>query len=444
MQQPLTMPLAATRRRLPAAVDARTAGALAAWAALVAIGWAWGEALHHQRGVDIFLDSPPLLGHWDLRLGTAVLLPVSVAGSFVWAGPPLARRASWGSLLAASFAGVVVWSVALALVDGPGGISGPLTNSHEYLTAVPLISSPGDFLTHFTERIGGYATHVRSHPPGMALIVWGLDAIGLRGSWPPSLLAIAGGASTAPAALIAMRELAGERAARAAAPFLVLAPAAIWIAVSADALYAGVGAWAVCLLVVAMHREGRRSDLLGLAGGVLFGALLFLSYGLALLAAIPVAVALATGRWRPLGPAAIGAAAVALVFLVAGFWWLDGFLATRREYLDSVAKNRPYDYFAVNNLSALALAVGPATAVALTRVRRSPALPLIGGAAAAILLADLTGMSKGEVERIWLPFMPWLLLAAASLGGRIGESRRWLCLQALCAIAIEVSVMTLW
>ena len=34
---------------------------------------------------------------------------------------------------------------------------------------------------------------------------------------------------------------------------------------------------------------------------------------------------------------------------------------------------------------------------------------LVGGALAALALADVTGLSKGEVERIWLPFMPWIV-----------------------------------
>ena len=39
----------------------------------------------------------------------------------------------------------------------------------------------------------------------------------------------------------------------------------------------------------------------------------------------------------------------------------------------------------------------------------------------AVVLADLSGMSKAEVERIWLPFLPWVMLATAALPvGRAG------------------------
>ena len=38
---------------------------------------------------------------------------------------------------------------------------------------------------------------------------------------------------------------------------------------------------------------------------------------------------------------------------------------------------------------------------------------LVGAAALAVVAADASRMSKAEVERIWLPFVPWLLGACA-------------------------------
>ena len=46
----------------------------------------------------------------------------------------------------------------------------------------------------------------------------------------------------------------------------------------------GVGAWGVALLVLAAHRSGTRQVALALAGGIVLGVGLFLSYGLALVA----------------------------------------------------------------------------------------------------------------------------------------------------------------
>ncbi|MGH8992072.1 MAG: hypothetical protein ACRDZ7_11215, partial [Acidimicrobiia bacterium] len=143
------------------------------------------------------------------------------------------------------------------------------------------------------------------------------------------------------------------------------------------------------------------------------------------------------------------ALAVAVAFAAAGFWWFDGLAATRAAYVTGVAGRRPYGYFLVANLAAFAVVVGPATAAALTRGRAGGAGDgsaarglglLVGGAALAVVVADLSGLSKAEVERIWLPFVPWVLLATA----RLGRSRAWLGLQAGVALAIAVSVRTPW
>ena len=58
--------------------------------------------------------------------------------------------------------------------------------------------------------------------------------------------------------------------------------------------------------------------------------------------------------------AALGAACVVVGWTAAGFWWIDGFLATRARYLAGVSSRRPMLVFLVANLSALALATGPA------------------------------------------------------------------------------------
>jgi hypothetical protein len=256
---------------------------------------------------------------------------------------------------------------------------------------------------------------------------------------------IAGGAAAVPATLVAVRAVAGEVAARAAAPFLVLAPAAIWVATSADAFYLGVTAAGIALLAAAgagSGVRGRRGDALAAGAGLALGGACFLSYGAVLAAPIAAGVAVAQRRWRPLLVAAGAALAVAAAFAAAGFWWPDGLAATRHAYFDGVASRRPYGYFLVADVAAFALAVGPAAAVALARLR--PSLDrtawLVGGALLAVVLADVSGLSKGEVERIWLPFVPWVLAATATLGPRRG----WLGLQAGAALALAAAVRTPW
>jgi hypothetical protein len=51
-------------------------------------------------------------------------------------------------------------------------------------------------------------------------------------------------------------------------------------------------------------------------------------------------------------------------------------------------------------------------------------------------------MSKAEVERIWLPFVPWVLLATSALPR--GAARGWLAANVGTALALEVAVTQPW
>jgi methylthioxylose transferase len=70
-------------------------------------------------------------------------------------------------------------------------------------------------------------------------------------------------------------------------------------------------------------------------------------------------------------------------------------------------------------------------------------LVLLGGAAAlAVLVADLSGLSKAEVERIWLPFTVWLVAATALLPAR--QARWWLAGQAVATLVVHHLLLTTW
>jgi methylthioxylose transferase len=64
-----------------------------------------------------------------------------------------------------------------------------------------------------------------------------------------------------------------------------------------------------------------------------------------------------------------------------------------------------------------------------------------------VAIADVSNYSKGEVERIWLPFTVWVLAAGAVLWGaddREAVARRWLALQVVFAILFEIAIKTRW
>ncbi len=412
-----------------------------AWLALIGSCYLWGENLLEAER-RIALHAPPLFGRFAWHPVGGLIVAIAIAGLVVFACDRHFQRLSWPRLIVVSISSAALFAAALAGSGGLGGLTSPLLGPHDYLPAVSQIVSPVDFLNGFARRLGDYPIHVRGHPPGTVLVLWGMDRLGLGGAGWAAATMIAAGASASGAALLATKEIAGEKLARRCAPFLILSPAAIWIATSADALFAGVSAWGVALVVLSTGRKGRTSDLLAFLGGALFGAALFLSYGVVPLAAIALAAGVYQGRPKPLVIATVAVLLIAAAFGAGGFWWLDGLRATLTEYRLGVSQTRPAAFFAVNNLAAFSVAVGPAVWIGLSYLKRSPLWLIAGATLVAIVAADLSGLSRGEVERIWLPFVPWLSVAVAAIPD--AARRRWLGAQAFLAIAVQAGVATPW
>ncbi len=418
----------------PAAVS------VAGWALLIAGGHLLGAELYARQPL-VHIGAPPLVGGFDLRLTAHVLPALGLAAAAIAWAPALAMRLRWRGLLAWGWVGAGVWAVALAAADGAGAIAAPLATKYEQLSAVALVGAPGGFLASFADVLATYPTHVQGHPPGGVLVLWALDGMGLAGATPAAVLTIACGALTAPAVLVAVRALAGEARARAAAPFLIFTPAAVWMATSMDSLYAGVGAVGIALFALACTTAiARRAALLALVAGLVLGIGLMLSYGIVALGAVVMAIAV--GRRRPAAVAWAGAG-VALVFaafLALRFNWFDGVAATREQYLAGVSRRRPYLEFLVISLAAFALAAGPAAVAGLGQLPDRGIWLLAGGTLVAIAAADLSGMSKGETERIWLHLVPWLLVATAALT----QTRAWLAAQIGLALLLQLAVRSPW
>ncbi|MGH4018466.1 MAG: hypothetical protein ACRDT0_04325 [Pseudonocardiaceae bacterium] len=429
--------------------------AVAAAAVLVALAAVVGVYLK-QRGVPVLAVAPPLQARWLPHVGPGSVLAVVVAAAVVLRGPELAWRLGWRPLLSAGYLASVAWTSSLTLVDGWNrGVVNRLTTRTEYLSEVPGVTDIPRMLRTFTGGIlsfqpDSWTTHVAGHPPGALLTFVTLDRLGLSGGAPAGLLCILVGASAAVAVAVTLRALGAEDAARAALPFAVLFPGAVWVGTSADGLFAGVLAWGVALLAVGATRSGPPGYLAALSGGVLLGASLYLSYGLVLGGLLPLAVLLATRRARPVVLATIGAGAVVAAFTIAGFWWFEGYQLVQVRYYQpgEYGARRPYGYWVWANLACLAIAVGPASVAGLRRLaaapRRAPRAValLVAAAAVAVLAADLSGLSKAEVERIWLPFAVWLVAACAVLPAR--GVRFWLASQAAVALAVNHLLLTTW
>ncbi len=420
---------------------------LSLWVGLIAVAAVVGLPIRHQ----VKVGAPPLTGGLNVPFLPMVPMVLVLGLWLVRRVPGWCDTLPWRRVLLVAALVAVGWGAALALVRGPSGLDRGLSSRFEYPAVVAQVDKVGvgPFIDSFTdpEVLHRYPIHIQGHPLGAALVFVGLDRVGLGGAAGAAAFLILAGATTVPAVLLAVREVAGEARARQAAPFLALAPAAMWMVSSADALFAAVGAWAVTCLVLASSesRAAARRAVLAVAGGLLFGGAVNLSYGLVPLVLVPLGVVVARRRWAVLAGATVGGVAVLAAFAGIGFWWFDGLAATRVRYAAGVASRRPYLYFAfLGNPAALAVALGPAAAVAIARVRDLKLWLLAGGALAALALADLTGLSKAEVERIWLPFVPWVLVLTAGLVDVAGLAAAMLSLQVVVAVVAESFVRTLW
>ncbi|CAN5462426.1 integral membrane protein [soil metagenome] len=419
--------------------------AVAAAAVLLAIAVVWGRGFV-RRGPELFLFAPPFVGVWEALWSPGLWWALAFAVLLVTWWVPIVERLKWGWLLLGSGVVALAWPVLLQGSAGWDSLYTVLGNRRAYLPTAQSIDSPAAFLRTFVERLPDYPTHVKGHPPGATLAHWFFDLIGGGRSdvLTASFLIIA--ASAAPAALLAMDRIAGRDAARRAAPFVGLAPAAIWIASSPDAMFMGVMAWSVALGAIAITAKGRWALAAGFGAGVLAGLSLSFSYGSMLLLAPLWALALLGGlrrRWAPLVPAAIGFAVIPGLFMSAGFNWFDGLAATHTAYLAGVAPERPDRYFVIANLAVLAVSVGPATVAGLAWLRDRAAWWLVGGALAGVIAADLSMLSKGEVERIWLPAVPFLVLATSAIAGRMAR-RGWLGVQLSVAMGLQIWLRSPW
>jgi hypothetical protein len=424
------------------------------WVALVTVATVWGSDLVERRP-KMRINAAPFAGRWDIVDMPAIGPAVALALAAVALGPFLARRAPWRVVVVGAAGLAVAWLLALNHVDGPDALERPLTTRYEYLAGVPDIDAAGgpvDYLRSFTDRIADHPTHVRGHPPGMVVMLWAVGRTGLDRLDVAIALVLAGWAAAIAATLTALRDVAGEAAARRAGPVLALLPGAVWAGTSMDAFYTGLTAVGIAGLVAATGAGGdasnRRADLLAAGGGGLLGVALLCSYGTVPALAIPVIIAFLRRRIRPLVVAGIAAAALLAVAAAAGFWWLDGLRTTRDQYELGLASLRPYRYWVVGNLAAVAVATGPVLGAGVARVGRRAGLAgaLLTGALVAVAATDLSGLSKGEVERIWLVFVPWLATAAALVpaGRHDLGTRAWVAAQAATAITIQVALRSPW
>lgn len=399
----------------------------------------------------------PLSATWLPRFGPGTVPAVALGVIAVGWAAQTAQRLAWARLVPLTVVAAAAWMIALAAVDRTHGLSGVLSKSSEYLPTARGVHDIHAMLSEFVDRIPfsaaphNWPIHVAGHPPGALLFFVVLVRIGLGGNLAAGLVVVALAATLPVAVALTLRRLGAERAARRALPFLVFGPAAIWLAVSADAVFATAAAWGLFLLACAAT-AGRRTGAVtyAISSGVVLGYCCFFSYGLPLLVLPALAVLHLARGWTVLPAALAAVAAVVLAFAIEGFAWWRAYPVLDRRYWAGAAHLRPGAYWTWADLALLCISTGPVLGAILAtstrHVLHRSAVPaegrcvllLVGASAASVALADASQMSRGEVERIWLPFVPWLLVGAALL------PRRWRRYGLVGQVAVAICVQSLF
>jgi hypothetical protein len=403
-------------------------------------------------------------------VAVALVLLVATAGGRWWRARP---RVGAAALLAAATVGGLSFAVALLEREPAGSLRALMARAQSFsVTSYHSVAVSGEardplaFLRAHAGLLPGFvgtAKHAATHPPGPVL--WYRAAVGLCAS-SPALTGALLGAAEAPGpqsqpperraaragALLGALGLAllaaltvwplawlGEGlglerldAARVAAVFVLLPGPALFAGSLDAALALPVTACAALLLASARETRARRAVLSAAAAGALAAVALFGSYGsAAFLALAGLAVAAAAVRDRPSlarfarAGAVTGAVALALAFALPALLGHEPVRAARtalalhhaeytapRSYFLWLAFN-PLDFALFAGLPFALLAAWRAT-VSLGRSARRTSLDRYRGAAIAGLVALVaSGVTRGEVGRLWMPLVPLLLLSSA-------------------------------
>ena len=442
-----------------------TATAVAA-GCLVAIGLVGTLSMRHFGGVPFSVPSWPWYHSWPsylfwqpgLDLGAAlVALPIALAAAAALVALARAERLSRRLRLAGSLLGLGALVLAVAaLAGGPAAWAAPLAFVGEYPGAVGQVGPIPTFIGEFPARVPTLPDFAAQHPPFATVFyvlvdrVWaGLDAVALA-------TVAAGCLGLLVAAGLARDEL-GEEGERVAVACWALAPVTVlYIATSADAMWAPVLAGAA---LAADRGLQRRSWGWTAAGGVLLWLASMLTFAAVLvlpfLAVRALAVRAADGwgwvlRWAAATTAVVLGLA-GLLLATTGYDALAAVAAVDDFWSHAPGtEQRVWWVWIFGDLIAFAVILGfPVTAALVTRlvaaVRERAWGSFEAATAAALLAAACWGHTRGEVERMWQFLVPFAVVVA------VRQLLRWRASLPLVAalllgqaLAIQVLFYTRW
>ncbi len=434
------------------------------------------------RAAPFFATFSPKVSWW--ALGAVVVATVWVALAVL---SPVARRVHlqpWFFGFSAAGWAYALGSLPQLYRDRPDRIAKVLVSKYEYL---PFARSrtPAQHYADYLSYAADAPIHVKGHPPGITALFRVVDQVGI--DTPPRLGAFvtvvwgigvvfavklahastAHGRGVQPDLSPAGREVLMARSGLTFGLAAVSLPAVLWAGFSADAIFSTVAVVYAYLAVVGFQR---RSPLLVLASGLAFAVGMNLTYGFASLGLVIVAVFLAIEPitnegsslswwtrsywhhryWSAVLWWSLGVVVILGWAYAAGFNWFEGLELVRKFYWEGIAATRPSWYFVLFGNPAVALfALGPIVVSSWVawlrgwRIRTGSAAVAVAGLLS-MVAANLSLMSKAEVERIWLLF--YLLIA--QIVALVDWPRRllfpliWLLM--LATVAVESYFFTSW
>jgi hypothetical protein len=401
-----------------------TAAAVVGLAGMLGTLWlrGWGRVGFEVPSVPWYFSFPfYVFPHPRLAVGwAAAAVPVMVTATVAVLVLYHARIAwAWRVAASAGLAAALALAVA-ALAGGPAAWGASFDYAGEYPTGVGRVGAIPTFLHEFPARLPDLPSHATGHPAG-AMVVYALVARIWPGLTAAALATVAVGSLGAVAAGGLARDELGERGGQLALAVWVLAPGVVlYLATSADAVFAAVLGGAA----LAAHRGlVRRSAGWMVAGGVLLWVSSMLTYAAVLLLVflgVRAAGLLRADRAWVLRWAA-GTSAV-VVALAGGLWLVAGYdvpaavLAVHGAYQAapgsagrSLVHWLPGDLLAFGGMLGVPLLAALASrTVAVVRER---AWTSVDAAALTTLLAAASwGFTKGEVERIFQFLIPLVLV----------------------------------
>jgi methylthioxylose transferase len=383
----------------------------------------WGRVPFTTPSIPWY-HSWPYYIFWRPRLDlawAAVAFPVVVLVAGVVVALTRVPIPRWARRVAAVGAAAVLALAVAGLGGGRAAWWEPLAGDGEYPAAVGGVGSVVAFLDTLDLRVPTLPDFAAQHPPFATLFYVLAERLwpGLEGA--AILTVLAGSLGVLVVAGLAADELAdvGERWAVAC---WVLAPATVlYVATSADAVWAPVLAGGL----LAAHRGlVRRSWGWTAAGGVLLWLASMLTFAAVLV--LPFLAVRALARWRTDRSWVLRwAGATTLVVLVlagllaaaTGYDVLATVAAVNRFWSVAPGTSRAYLPWTYGNLLAFTAMLGAPLAAGLVAgvweaVRRRAWGSFEVATAASLLAGALWGHTKGEVERMWQFLVPLAVVVA--------------------------------